>query len=343
MPHTLAALETGHLNEWRATLLIKGTACLSRADRSHVDRVVCQDADVVSKLGNRRLEHLVKAEAYRSDPHSVVERSVRAIGERRVSLRPAPDTMTYLTALLPVAQGIAAYHALTSAAATMKATGDTRGNGQCMADLLVERLTGQITAGAVPVQVNLVMTDQTLLAGDREPAYLSGFGPLPAAHARRLILQAPKNARRVRRLFTAPATGQLIAMESTTRLFPRALAQFLTFRDQICRTPWCDAPIRNTDHVEDHAKGGETSVTSGQSLCETCNHIKTLRRWQAIQGTETAAHVVHTRTPTGHVYQSRAPDPPGVDDTKTAAAAARYGFTRHPDCYGIWLRPKPVN
>ena len=37
MPHTLAALEAGQLNEWRATLLVKETACLSAADRAAVD------------------------------------------------------------------------------------------------------------------------------------------------------------------------------------------------------------------------------------------------------------------------------------------------------------------
>src|SRR6478752_7740271 len=37
MPHTLAALDTGRLNEWRATLLVRETACLSAADRAGVD------------------------------------------------------------------------------------------------------------------------------------------------------------------------------------------------------------------------------------------------------------------------------------------------------------------
>ena len=37
MPHTLAALETGQLNEWRATLLVRETACLTPADRAAVD------------------------------------------------------------------------------------------------------------------------------------------------------------------------------------------------------------------------------------------------------------------------------------------------------------------
>jgi hypothetical protein len=38
MPHTLAALTAGRLSEWRATLLVRETACLSREDRARVDR-----------------------------------------------------------------------------------------------------------------------------------------------------------------------------------------------------------------------------------------------------------------------------------------------------------------
>ncbi len=37
MPHTLAALNSGQLNEWRATLLVRETACLSAEDRAAVD------------------------------------------------------------------------------------------------------------------------------------------------------------------------------------------------------------------------------------------------------------------------------------------------------------------
>ncbi|MDR6437905.1 hypothetical protein J2790_003054 [Paenarthrobacter nicotinovorans] len=37
MPRTLAALNKGLLNEWRATLLVKETACLSVEDRAAVD------------------------------------------------------------------------------------------------------------------------------------------------------------------------------------------------------------------------------------------------------------------------------------------------------------------
>ena len=43
MPHTLAALESGQLNEWRATLLVRETACLTAAERSAVDEHLAAD------------------------------------------------------------------------------------------------------------------------------------------------------------------------------------------------------------------------------------------------------------------------------------------------------------
>ena len=53
-----------------------------------------------------------------------------------------------------------------------------------MADLAVERMTGQSVAGGVAVTVHLVLTDRTLLQGDREPAFVPGYGPVPAGWAR---------------------------------------------------------------------------------------------------------------------------------------------------------------
>ncbi len=42
-----------------------------------------------------------RAAAYRRDPRTVTQRASHAATERHVSLRPAPDTMCYFTALLP--------------------------------------------------------------------------------------------------------------------------------------------------------------------------------------------------------------------------------------------------
>src|SRR5215218_515420 len=103
MPHMLAALDTGQLNEWRATLLVKETACLSAADRCAVDEELAADTGTFTGAGDRAVAAAARAAAYRKDPRSVTQRASHAAAERHVSLRPAPDTMTYLTALLPVA------------------------------------------------------------------------------------------------------------------------------------------------------------------------------------------------------------------------------------------------
>ncbi|NWL09693.1 HNH endonuclease, partial [Paenarthrobacter nitroguajacolicus] len=123
--------------------------------------------------GDKAIVAAAKAAAYRRDPRSVVGRASRAAAERMVSLRPAPDTMTYLTALLPVAQGVAVYAALCQAADSARSSGDAgsgvvRTRGQVMADTLVERVTG--TPGGISgINLDLVMTDRTLFQGDSEP------------------------------------------------------------------------------------------------------------------------------------------------------------------------------
>ena len=185
MPRTLAALESGQLNEWRATLLVRETACLSVEDRCAVDEELAADTGTFDGVGDKAIVAAAKAAAYRRDPRSVAGRAARAASERTVSLRPAPDTMTYLTALLPVAQGVAVYAALTRAADSARSTGDAGTRGQVMADTLVERVAG--TPGGVSgINLDLVMTDRTLFQGDSEPARLKGYGIVPAEWGREL-------------------------------------------------------------------------------------------------------------------------------------------------------------
>ncbi|MCT7364313.1 hypothetical protein A7G45_15690 [Mycolicibacterium llatzerense] len=83
----------------------------------------------------------------------------------------------------------------------------------------------------------------------------------------------------VRRLYAQPGTNKLVAMESKARTFPKGLARFIALRDQICRTPYCNARIRHTDHVTPHHHDGPTSVHNGQGLCEHCNYVKEEPGW----------------------------------------------------------------
>lgn len=305
LPGTFAALPGGRVGEWRAMIVARETGWLSREHRAQVDREL---APRLEQLGDRRVEAEAKKLAYRLDPHGHLDRIRGAESDRRVTLRPAPDMMARLTALLPVAQGVAAYAALTRAADTDAAAGrDGRGRGQVMADTLVERVTGQAAAPDVPVEIHLVMTAESLLGGSNEPAHLDGYGPLPAATARHLVHgPAESTPRWIRRLFTQPGTGELVAMETRRRCFTAGQRRFLRLRDQQCRTPWCAAPIRHTDHITPVAQGGRTEIGNGQGYCQACNHAKQALRWTAHpDGPETV-----TITPTGHHYRSRPPDPP---------------------------------
>jgi hypothetical protein len=328
MPQTLQALAAGVLSEWRATLLVRETACLSVADRRRVDAELASDHKLLEGLGNRKLAGEARRRAYRLDSHSVVRRARKAEGERFVSCRPAPDTMTWVTALLPVAQGAAVHAALRRAADTLRAQGETRTRGQIMADTLVERVTGQAAAGNARIEIQLVMTDRSLFQGDSEPVQLSGYGVVPAQWARDLVRPGTidgvagtggseagsGSAERVwlRRLYTAPDTGRLIAMDSRARLLPAGLRRLVQVRDATCRTPWCDAPIRHHDHVVPWDAGGATSEANGQGLCEACNQAKEAPDWRSVP-VPGPRHTVRTATPTGHSYHSAAPPLPGTD------------------------------
>ena len=405
--HTLEALAAGVLNERRAEIVVRATSHLGPELRALVDtEVIGAHLDPtdpgapggVGSWGDRELERRVRACADRLDAAAAVERCRAAEGERRVTIRPVPDSMALVTALLPVAQAVAVHATLTRAALSGKATGDERGKGQLMADTLVELVTGQSVADEVPVEVQVVITDRALLAGDDTPAHVPGYGPVPAPWARELLTRrcltetddraqpapaAPRDEGTrigevdaplgvppdspdlhpsraghlrhghtakvwVRRLFTHPASGTLVSMDSGRRLFPAALRRFVVARDGTCRTPWCDAPIAHADHVRPHAEGGPTSAANGQGLCVRCNLVKEEPGWSSevlhdgLDLTGAQPHTVRTTTPTGHRYGSTAPPvlpmppargarAPSSAGGRGVADVVRLDVYRHPD------------
>lgn len=324
LPATFAALRDGRTTEWRATILARETIFLSREHRGRVDREL---APHLEDWGDKRTGDEARRAAYRLDPSGAVERARAAAADRHVTIRPAPDTMCRLSALLPVTEGVAAYAALRAAADSAAASGDDRSRGQVMADTLVDRVTGRATTGAVPIELNLIMTDQALLGtGPQrdEPAHLLGHGPLPAGIARSLA-GATDAPRWLRRLYTDPLRGSLRDGDARRRRFTAAQSHLLRVRDQSCRTPSCDAPIRHLDHAHRHSDGGPTDVDNGQGLSESCNHTKEAPGWStraAPDGTIT------TTTPTGHSYVSRPPAPPGTAPPLTRSVEFVYARGR---------------
>lgn len=324
MPHTLVALETGVLSEWRATLVVRESACLDLEDRRRLDAELCSDPAALEGLGDAALTAAAKAIAYRLDPHAVVDRAAKAESERTVTIRPAPDTMTYVTALLPVAQGVSVYAALKREA---DLSCDGRSRGQVMADTLLERVTGRPAGQAVPVTINVVISDQALFGAESASAAIAGYGSVPSAVAQKLVTGAVADRRSraaLRRLYARPDSGALVAMDSRSRLFPKALAEFIELRDQRCRMPYCDAPIRHRDHAKPYSRGGPTSALNGLGICEACNYTKEAAGWTVTtRFNESGRHTAEFTTPAGGHYQSVAPPAPGTAATEPGEIEVR--------------------
>ncbi|WP_367180066.1 HNH endonuclease, partial [uncultured Phycicoccus sp.] len=101
----------------------------------------------------------------------------------------------------------------------------------------------------------------------------------------------------------------------------------LVLRDDVCTTPWCDAPIVHADHTHPAHAGGETSFGNGSGLCARCNGVKEAPGWQARVLSTSPRHLEVT-TPTGHTYHSHAPpllgwgtDPPAPEPDPASGPA----------------------
>ncbi|MGD8202399.1 DUF222 domain-containing protein, partial [Ornithinimicrobium sp. W1679] len=184
MPATFAALAGGTISPAQARLVTEATSCLDPADREQVDRRLAGSLEGAS---TQQIVAAARALAYELDPAGFVGRARRAAADRGVSVRPAPDVMGLLCARLPAAQAIATHQVLRTHAEGARAAGDPRTLNQLMADELVARVTGRTVVDGIDVEIGLVLTDATLLAGDSAAADLTGYGPLPADLARDLL------------------------------------------------------------------------------------------------------------------------------------------------------------
>lgn len=451
LPRTTRLLERGEISEWAAHEVAKNVLVLHDEERALIDAEL---EPRLPKLAAMRTGQVTRARAQELDPAAAVVRAKRAVGGRRASLRPAPDGMAIFRAVLPTKEGVAAFKALTEASKSAKSAGDPRSKGRIMADTLVERVTGAATVDEIPVEVNLLMTDTTLLNDDDQAAWMDGH-PIPGRLARDVALgvasgpagvrsapdanpaapsaaeseqapagqerpddeqtpagrdhldeeqtpagdersdveqppadqehpddagprslgdagtdaddvesldradrvpsavdtapqePAPKTnppdessrsgsplgltgpaprdltnaARWIRRLYTDPRTGELVAADPRRRLFRGSVRRFILLRDQRCRTPWCDAAIHDIDHATRYADGGETTTHNGLGHCQRFNLVKEIPGWETTleAGADGEASTLTITTPTGHRYTSTAPplrpsaEPPPAD------------------------------
>ena len=320
LPQIANQFRSGDISEAQARIAVTRTSHLTDTDALLVDAGI---APCMSGWNLAATEKAVDHAGYALDPHGFVDRARHASTERRVWTRPAPDSMTIVSALLPVAEGVAVYANLRRAADTLIGTGEAGTDavttqpktlGQAMADLLVTRCTGQTSAAAVPVEVRVTIGLESLLGGDfpqgtgSTPAQLDGYGPIPSGVAR-AIAGNPEAESWVRRLFTEPISRSPVELDARRRDFPDHLKTVIAARDRHCRQPYCTASIRHTDHIKPWSRGGLTTLDNGQGLCARGNLSKDVPGWRHHRGTGGAITVT---TPTGHRYTTTPPQALGL-------------------------------
>src|SRR5690625_3781579 len=313
LPNTLAALAAGRVSEYHARIVAEQTNHLSEAHRREIDAAI---AHRLGKASSSQLRTLLQGHAYRLDRAAAEQRAADNKRRRCVGLVPLGDGMVAVNAELPTHQGLAVMDALNKRtnqrlaaqrrqqadgtpgnAETGKTAGETLSRSQVMADVFVETLIGQTTATGVDAEVIVVVDDATLFGDGDTPGWIPGHGPLPAGMVKAWLAD-PEAKKFIRRMYTRPDDGQLVALESTRRRFPDGLVTMLRLRDDSCATPWCNSPIQEADHRRPWAQGGATSWANGTGLCTRCNQRKENRGWTY---TGTPDQLVVT-TPTGHSY-----------------------------------------
>lgn len=301
LPYTYDALTNGCISESTADIIAAETSGLTSEQRHTVDE---QIKDRLPTTGKRRLRSEARALAAEASTETTDQKAEKAAEDRHVTMKALRNGMGRITATVPLIQAIAAYEDLHASAATVKTDEQEQGrtHSQLMADAFVERLTGNAQATAIPTEVHVVMDAESLFSDGRVPAWLPGRGPLPAKTTRN-FLTACKAKTFIRRMFTSPETGQLVGMDSHRRTFSGLLRRMIVFRDDVCRTPWCDAPIKHADHATPAAEGGNTEWSNASGLCEACNYAKEHPGWTH----SATADGLRVTTPTGEEYDSATP------------------------------------
>lgn len=150
------------------------------------------------------------------------------------------------------------------------------------------------------VHLNVTVGAGTILGLDDRPAYLAGYGFLPARLARELAADATWRA-----ILTCPRTGEFLHRSSRTYRPGLVLAAHVATRDVTCTFPGCDTPAVacDLDHIEpfspDRPPEDQTCEHNLHPLCRNHHLVKTHGRWTPTRDDD---GFTHWASPTGHSY-----------------------------------------
>jgi Domain of unknown function (DUF222)/HNH endonuclease len=229
------------------------------------------------RTAGRRLQHVV-------DPDGALRDSEKQFERRYLQLSPLLDGMVAIDGLLD-AEGAEAVGAALASALVPAGEHDLRSTAQRRADGLVDLARTVIdlpdagTLSRQPVQVQVHVPWQTLIASRGEPALLGDSPregtPLPRLTSERLGCDA-----HVARIVLGP-DGVPLELGRSVRLFSPAQRRALGVRDGGCRFPGCSRPPRYTDahHIIPWSRGGASDLGNALLLCRHHHRLVHERGW----------------------------------------------------------------
>ena len=347
LPRTMSALADGRLAGDAAYAVADASAVLDPDLAREVDRILGERLPEMDGAGTRRWRDAVATIAGELDPEGATLRHRRAHRDRHVTMTPGQHGMATLTARLSALDAQQLHRCLNREAERRRAAGDRNGHGAAMADALVDAVLRPADGSAPPVtlEVGVIITDRALFRPDSgDIAHLEGYGAVPAEAVReqlRACTTAPEGGQSdpfgpdgdavrvmLRRLYAHPTADELVAMDATSRPFPPAMRRFLSWRDTTCRGPFCNATIRQYDHIVPVSRGGPTSLDNGQGLCAHCNKKEQLHA--NVERVEDPGRPGHRVRWTGHSGTERETGPTRLLTGRGPADAARDDDTPAP-------------
>lgn len=140
-PQLHDALATGLLDRDKVLALAE-TGVMTDAERSAAIRDLLP---LAPRLSHRELADRMRWAEIAADPAAAAERAQRARDGRAVSYEAAPETMAWITALLPADEAALVWKTIDTAARAMRrAPGEARTLDQCRADAFVAFVRGQL-------------------------------------------------------------------------------------------------------------------------------------------------------------------------------------------------------
>jgi hypothetical protein len=242
------------------------------------------------------------------DPEGFEARRAKAReAQSGVELRPLPDAMAVLTAIMPAEHATACYRAVDAAArdaqrsdrqspvglrrshalfafCTQRAVlpDDDGGVGvgsPASSGLRVGGDAAKAPRAGLSAHVDIVMTLDAFLGLSEAPAECVGAGPIPAQDARRFLAEAACVT--VRRVLVEERTGRPLDGGVRRYQLTDAERDFIFLRDRTCRHPGCGQPAYrcDADHAVPYDEGGSTSTGNLGALCRRHHQEKTHGGW----------------------------------------------------------------